>query len=67
MRTAGDGIYDMAANIASLEMKNDDQTEDRKRDSFYFLTYAERWIRSGMTVLQSDPAAVSGLFVSRRN
>jgi hypothetical protein len=55
MRTAGDGIYDMAPNIASLEMKNDDQTENRKRDSFYFLTYAERWIRSGMTVLQSEP------------
>lgn len=34
---------------------NDDQTEDRKRDSFYFTAYAERWISSGMTVLEVGP------------
>jgi ubiquinone/menaquinone biosynthesis C-methylase UbiE len=34
---------------------NDDQSEDRKRDSFYFTTYAERWISSGMSVLEVGP------------
>ena len=34
---------------------NDDQTPDRKRDAFYFLAYAERWIEPDMTVLEVGP------------
>lgn len=34
---------------------NDDRTVERKRDSFYFTAYAERWIRPEMTVLEVGP------------
>jgi ubiquinone/menaquinone biosynthesis C-methylase UbiE len=34
---------------------NDDQTEDRKRDAFYFMAYVERWVRPDMTVLEVGP------------
>ena len=34
---------------------NDDDTADRKRDSFYFSAYAERFIGSDMTVLEVGP------------
>ncbi len=34
---------------------NDDNTPDRKRDSFYFSAYAERWIKPDMTVLEVGP------------
>lgn len=34
---------------------NDDDTADRKRDSFYFNAYAERFIGSDMTVLEVGP------------
>ena len=34
---------------------NDDDTPDRKRDSFYFSVYAERFIRADMTVLEVGP------------
>ena len=34
---------------------NDDQTAERKRDTFYFNAYAERWIHPEMTVLEVGP------------
>jgi ubiquinone/menaquinone biosynthesis C-methylase UbiE len=34
---------------------NDDRTEDRKRDAFYFTAYAERWINHDSTVLEVGP------------
>src|SRR5712691_9188296 len=34
---------------------NDDYTADRKRDTFYFSAYADRWIRPEMTVLEVGP------------
>src|SRR5690242_10218106 len=34
---------------------NVDHTPDRKRDAFYFLAYAERWLRPDMTVLEVGP------------
>lgn len=34
---------------------NDDRTTDRRRDSFYFSAYAERWIEPHMTVLEVGP------------
>lgn len=34
---------------------NDDHTPDRKRDAFYFLAYADRWLRPDMTVLEVGP------------
>jgi ubiquinone/menaquinone biosynthesis C-methylase UbiE len=34
---------------------NDDRTEDRKRDAFYFTSYAERWIDRDSTVLEVGP------------
>jgi ubiquinone/menaquinone biosynthesis C-methylase UbiE len=34
---------------------NDDRTAERKRDSFYFSTYADRWIAPGMTALEVGP------------
>jgi ubiquinone/menaquinone biosynthesis C-methylase UbiE len=34
---------------------NDDNTDERKRDSFYFSVYAERWITPEMTVLEVGP------------
>jgi ubiquinone/menaquinone biosynthesis C-methylase UbiE len=34
---------------------NDDATPERKRDSFYFTAYADRWIAPEMTVLEVGP------------
>jgi ubiquinone/menaquinone biosynthesis C-methylase UbiE len=34
---------------------NDDGTAERKRDELYFAMYAERWLRSDMTVLEVGP------------
>ena len=34
---------------------NDDQTATRKRDAFYFNTYADRWLAPDMTVLEVGP------------
>ena len=36
---------------------NDDGSSERKRDSYYFTVYAERFIRPGMTVLEIGPGA----------
>lgn len=34
---------------------NDDQTQERKRDLFYFRAYIERWVTPDMTVLEVGP------------
>jgi ubiquinone/menaquinone biosynthesis C-methylase UbiE len=34
---------------------NDDGTAERKRDEFYFMAYAGRWLRPEMTVLEVGP------------
>lgn len=42
---------------------NDDNTAERKRDTFYFIAYADRWLHPDMTVLEVGPGG--GKWTSR--
>ena len=36
---------------------NDDNTDDRKRDMFYYRTFFERWLTSDSTVVEVGPGS----------